>query len=199
VPTLAEPTSGVARSVVTTSSSASDGRSFVRVPRFDRAGGDARAAGLLVLVALLAGCGGDGGPPGGAPSGADVTPRVEYAAALEDGVNGAREAEGVDALTHDDCAATLAAARADELVGANRLTHRPLDDVLETCDVSLAAENLSRASEAPEDVVTAWMGSAGHAANIRDARFTRGAVACEEDGEEAGSPRMVCVQIFLAE
>ncbi|MFF2451823.1 CAP domain-containing protein [Isoptericola sp. NPDC058082] len=122
-----------------------------------------------------------------------------YSAGLEDLVSAERQAEGLDPLTHDECAASVAASRADELVGAAELEHRPLDDALEECAVELAAENLSRTSEPPAEVVEAWLASAGHAENIRNPRFARAAVACAQDGEERAEPRMVCVQVFLAE
>lgn len=155
------------------------------------------------VALLLSGCSGasGGGSPSPSTSVGDESTLgvVDYAAQLEQGVDAAREDDGLHPLTHDDCAARAAAGRAEQLVGEDELTHRPLDDVLEECAVALAAENLSRASEPPQEVVAAWLASAGHAANIRNSEFVRGAVACEQDGEEAAMPRMVCVQIFLAE
>ena len=159
---------------------------------------------LAVVVGTLAGCGVGNRPADATGSDATPSPSVsvadaDYAARLAKGINDARRDEALDPLAHDDCAATVAATRADELVGTAELEHRPLDDALEQCDVELAAENLSRTSEPPEDVVGAWLASAGHAENIRNPRFDRAAVSCAEDGEERGAPRMVCVQVFLAE
>lgn len=153
-----------------------------------------------LLLVSCSGTLGGGAPSPSASAGGEATLGVDdYAAQLEQRVDDAREDDGLLPLTHDDCAARAAAGRAEQLVGEDELTHRPLDDVLEECDVALAAENLSRASEPPQEVVAAWLASAGHAANIRNPELVRGAVACEQDGEEDGAPRMVCVQIFLAE
>ncbi|MCC2315643.1 hypothetical protein [Cellulomonas xiejunii] len=42
------------------------------------------------------------------------------------------------------------------------LTHAPSDDVIAGCDAPRTAENLSRASAPPEDVVEAWLASPAH-------------------------------------
>ncbi|MCA5892998.1 CAP domain-containing protein [Isoptericola sp. NEAU-Y5] len=171
-----------------------------------RGAGTLLALTLGVAAGVLGGCGLEGGArdrtsasAGPRASTSLTVVREEYAARLEQGVNNARRDGSLRPLTHDDCAARAATGRAEQLVGVDELTHRPLDDVLEACGVTLAAENLSRATRPPQEVVEAWLASAGHAANIRNSEFVRGAVACEQDGDEAGTPRMVCVQIFLAE
>ena len=147
-----------------------------------RAGG---LAGLAVLTALtaLAGCTG--------PGSADV-PVADQPARIVAATNEARAAEGLESLTPSDCATQVAAARATALIGVATLEHAPLDDVLTGCDVSVAGENLSRATVPPEDVVDTWMGSAGHRANILDPDFTQLGVACVADGDAA-----LCAQIFL--
>ena len=76
--------------------------------------------------------------------------------------------------------------------GACSRVAAPIDDVLTGCDVSVAGENLSRATVPPEDVVDTWMGSAGHRANILDPDFTQLGVACVADGDAA-----LCSQVFL--
>ncbi|MCU1431275.1 MAG: SCP-like extracellular [Actinotalea sp.] len=113
---------------------------------------------------------------------------------LVDGTNTARADEDLPALTTSACATEAALTRATALSGTADLTHAPLDDVLSACDVSTAAENLSRApaGTSPQDVVTAWMESPGHRSNILDPGLTRVGVACIEDG---GS--LLCAQIFL--
>ena len=142
-------------------------------------------AGLMVLTALtaLAGCTG--------PGRADV-PVADQPARIVAATNEARAAEGLEPLTPSDCATQVATARATALIGAATLEHAPLDDVLTGCDVSVAGENLSRATVPPEDVVDTWMGSAGHRANILDPDFTQLGVACVADGDAA-----LCAQVFL--
>ena len=139
-------------------------------------------AGLMVLTALAA-CTG--------PGTADV-PVADQPARIVAATNEARVAEGLQPLTTSDCATQVAAARATALIGAATLEHAPLDDALTGCGVSVAGENLSRATVPPEDVVATWMGSAGHRANILDPAFTQLGVACVADGDAA-----LCAQIFL--
>nr|WP_255491605.1 CAP domain-containing protein [Actinotalea sp. JY-7876] len=104
----------------------------------------------------------------------------------------ARLESGGGELEVSDCAAESARGRLRGLIGSVSLEHAPLDDVMAECGVSVAAENLSRASAPPQDVVDAWMESPGHRANILDPELTHLGVGCVEDGDE-----MLCSQIFL--
>ena len=153
---------------------------------------------VLAAVGLLVGCGLAGGPPEG--TGSSTPPArtsVPTTADLEKAVNVAREDAGIEALEHDDCAARVAEERAESLVGEKQLTHGDLDDVLATCDVVRAGENLARSERPAAEVVDAWLASPGHASNIRDQGFDRGAVACVQDGEAEKRPQMLCSHVFL--
>ena len=127
----------------------------------------------------------------------EPTDTDQYVADLEDGVNAARESSDVEALTHDECAADAARHRAAALVGADELAHAPLDDVLAACEAERVGENLSRSNHPPSDIVQAWLDSPGHASNILDDRFDRGAIACVRDTEAARSPQLLCSHVFL--
>ncbi|MBD7917204.1 hypothetical protein H9657_02795 [Cellulomonas sp. Sa3CUA2] len=108
-----------------------------------------------------------------------------YAADLLAESNAAHVAAGLPAWETADCAQPSAAERAQALVGAD-LEHAALDPVLAACaPLSTAGENLSRAAAPAADVVEAWMGSAGHRANLEDPTFTQAAAACTWDGEQA--------------
>jgi len=111
---------------------------------------------------------------------------------LEQAVNVARRDAGIAELQHDGCAERVAADRAETLVGVDELIHDDLDDVLSECGVARAGENLARSDHPAPEVVDAWLASPGHASNILDAGFDRGAVACVPDGDE-----LLCSQIFL--
>ncbi|CAM3602704.1 hypothetical protein ISCU110981_09840 [Isoptericola cucumis] len=160
-----------------------------------------RSALVLVpaAVGLFVGCGLTGGPPErtGPSTPPGRTASVTPAADLERLVNVAREDAGVEVLEHDDCAARVAAERAQALVGAQELTHGDLDDVLDECGVARAGENLARSERPPQEVVDAWLASPGHASNVRDQGFDRGAVACVQDGEAEKRPQMLCSHVFL--
>lgn len=140
---------------------------------------------VLAVLTVLGGCTG--------PGAADV-PVADQPARIVAATNEARVAEGVQPLTPSDCATQVAAARATALIGAATLEHAPLDDALAGRGVSVAGENLSRATMPPENVVATWMGSAGHRANILDPAFTQLGVACVADGDAA-----LCAQVFLGE
>jgi uncharacterized protein YkwD len=141
-------------------------------------------AGLVapLVLFLLTGCTGtESAPP-------DPT---AYAASLTDATNAARADEGLPPLDPSPCARDAAATRAAALAGAD-LTHAPMDAVLTGCDVGAAGENLSRSTLPADAVVDAWLGSAGHRANLLDGTWTHMGVACVAD-----SDALLCSQVFL--
>ncbi|WP_062466025.1 CAP domain-containing protein [Demequina maris] len=148
-----------------------------------------RAATVLVAAigaaACLAAC---SSPP---------TPPAELAQEMFDLANEQRAAEGLRPLEWSDCLAAKAAERAAPFVDESDLEH---DVLVSTChEGAKAGENLSRTDLSAADVVALWMGSAGHRANILDAEFTIGAVACveadpEPDGGDSGV--RACSQLF---
>ncbi|MBO9553122.1 MAG: hypothetical protein J7523_00850 [Cellulomonas sp.] len=120
----------------------------------------------------------------------DVDPAA-YARGLFVGTNEARADAGLPALTWSECAADQAVARAGALVG-EPLEHAPLGPVLDTCASSLAAENLSRGAGTARRVVTLWLGSPGHRANLLAPDLDRLGVGCAHDGDD-----LVCAEVFL--
>lgn len=137
---------------------------------------------------------GSGGGTGGAEP--DLSDAVQYAAALEDAVNGHRTANGLRALTHDTCAYDVALERARALIG-KELAHAPLEPIFETCPTSAVAENLAKGAWTPAEAAQGWMDSDGHRANILNGDLTRGAIACVPDGGDPAAPVMICAHVFL--
>jgi uncharacterized protein YkwD len=137
---------------------------------------------------------GGGGDTGGAEP--DLSDAVQYAAALEDAVNGHRVANGLPALTHDACAYDVALDRAQALIG-QELAHAPLDPIFRTCPTSAVAENLAKGGWSPPEAAQGWMDSEGHRANILNGDLTRGAIACVPDGGDPAAPVMICAHVFL--
>ncbi|TFH70653.1 CAP domain-containing protein [Cellulomonas sp. HD19AZ1] len=164
-----------------------------RAPRRSRPG--LVATGLLVGAALL------GGGAVAAAAFRDAAPRPSssprtasspwpstdldaYAAQLLAAADAARTAAGLPAWQAAPCAQGPAGERAAALVGAD-LEHAPLGPVLTACaPLGTAAENLSRAAAPPADVVDAWLGSAGHRANVEDPALTQAAAACVPDADQ---------------
>lgn len=131
------------------------------------------------------------------PTDAAPDDAASYADAIVAATNQARSARGLAELTPSACATEQALGRAKALVGA-ALEHAPLTGVISACSppAGMAAENLSRAAARPADVVTAWLGSPGHANNLLSPQLTQLGVGCvpEEDG---GQREMLCSQVFL--
>ena len=137
---------------------------------------------------------GSGGDAGGAEP--DLSDAVQYAAALEDAVNGHRTANGLPALAHDTCAYDEALERARALIGQD-LAHAPLGPIFEACPTTAVAENLAKGGWSPAEAAQGWMDSEGHRANILNGDLTRGAVACVPDGGDPAAPVMICAHVFL--
>lgn len=175
------------------------------------------AALALAVMTAVAACTDAAAPvPGGTPV-PSASPHVpvdvaqfgtpeDYAAAMVAATNAARAAEGLSPLVTSECAAAQGALRAADLVEAGgELVHAPLLPVKDAClaDVTeaMTGENLSHAAASPEVVVDAWMGSAGHRANILTPGFTEIGISCTvtvETGTD-GMDEMLCSQIFLGE
>ena len=137
----------------------------------------------MAVAAVLVGTrgGGDAAPSAAAAWSLDDVD--QYAADLLEAAQAAHVAAGLPAWEESACARAQAAQRAQDLVG-EELVHAPLDPVLEACDpLTTVAENLSRAAASAPDVVDAWMGSAGHRANLEDPAFTEAAAACVVDDD----------------
>lgn len=131
--------------------------------------------------------------PTDAPTAALPSDPAAYAAELLAETNDAREANDLPDLAGSACAQAAALLRAAALVGSAELTHAPLTGVITGCAPSTtAAENLSRATAAPPEVLSAWMGSPGHRSNLLDPALTELGVGCVPDGAE-----MLCSQVYL--
>lgn len=129
----------------------------------------------------------------GASASASPSDPVAYAAQVLRETNSVRTAEGLPELGGSACAQEAALRRASDLVGAAKLTHAPLTDVIARCaPATAAAENLSRAAASPSAVLDAWMGSPGHRSNLLDPGLTEIGVGCVLDGDE-----MLCSQVYL--
>ncbi len=110
-----------------------------------------------------------------------------YALTVIDLVNEARAAQGLSALQADRAAAAAAAIRADEI--AVQFSHTRPDG--ESCFTALkeagavyqgAGENIAKGQTSPERVMSAWMNSPGHYANIMKEGFTRIGVCHKQIG-----------------
>lgn len=115
--------------------------------------------------------------------------------ALHAAIDDERSSAGLPPLDWSPCAAAHAASRAAALAPSPApLVHTALDDVLTTCRVAVAGENLARHEGGPPEppaVVATWMTSPGHRANILDPQFTALGAAC------TAAPQVRCAVVFV--
>ncbi len=133
--------------------------------------------------------GGAGQQPGtgtGGQSG-DGGEMASYITRIVELVNVQRAAAGLSPVTASAALSAAADVRAQEIVG-NFSHYRPngtyFNTVLDQRGISYngAGENIAYGYDTPERVMTEWMNSAGHRANILDSRYTKLGVGYYEQG-----------------
>ena len=98
-------------------------------------------------------------------------------------VNEERAKNGLSALTYDATLQSAAQVRAEEIVKSFSHT-RPngsnFSSVLKEFGITArrSGENIAWGQKTPKEVVTAWMNSSGHRANILNANYTKIGVGC---------------------
>ncbi|MDR2722149.1 MAG: CAP domain-containing protein [Cellulomonadaceae bacterium] len=173
------------------------------------------AGGTLVAFAFHAVTGSPEPSSHGALSGVGVVePRDvdAYASGLVAATNAVRDADGLPALTVNDCAAAQALPRVHAIGPSGDLAHASLAAVFTACQpdggiggaIGTGGENLSRSAATPQAVVDAWMQSPSHRANLLDPAFTSVGVACmlitadQVDRSRMDAvEQMLCSQVFL--
>lgn len=135
-----------------------------------------------------------------------ATDSGDFAAELTDLTNEARENEGLEPLELDACATRYALERAEAQRGAERLTHAPMTEVNQDCEVAVggaaSGENLSGDAYTAHSIVQAWLASASHRANLLNPEFTRIGVGCVTDetfgpADSDHGPVLLCSQVYL--
>ncbi len=126
-----------------------------------------------------------------APPPPGLTADQQYAASLVTLTNEQRAAAGLPALAVSDCATQQAVARAGILVAENRFEHDPLGPILTACRARSVGENIALGYPTPAAMMTGWMNSEGHRANILRSYSSVG-IGCV-----SGPRGMLCAQVFL--
>lgn len=121
---------------------------------------------------------------------------LSYAEQVVRLVNVERAKAGLHALTIDESVTAAAYVRANEIVTSfshTRPDGRKFSTVLTDNGIRYtgAGENIAWGQRSPEEVVSAWMNSEGHRANILNAKFTKIGV-----GHLTASGRNYWVQLF---
>lgn len=151
----------------------------------------------LALLPLLAACGGGGSGTGGGtlpppPSGGQMsTAERAYADEVLRLVNVERASVGLPALQWHEPASQVAYDHDVDMDVRNFFSHinpdgqDPLDRVVEAgiTGFSSVGENIARGQSSPAAVMTAWMNSTGHRANILNTGYTHLGVGVHAAGD----------------
>ncbi|WP_246070785.1 CAP domain-containing protein, partial [Paenibacillus kobensis] len=99
-------------------------------------------------------------------------------------VNQERAKAGLSALSSDSLLTKVAAAKAKDMYDNNYFDHTSPTygspfDMMRSFGVSYsyAGENIAKGQKSPQEVMNAWMNSAGHKANIMSANYKKIGVA----------------------
>jgi len=123
------------------------------------------------------------------PDSGEETEFSEFATEVLELVNAERAAYGLNALTLSEDVCSAAQAKADDMQSLNYFDHTSptyggLSNMMAIFGISYrsAGENIAYGYKTPSAVVTAWMNSAGHRANILSANYTQMGIGYTESG-----------------
>ncbi len=94
-------------------------------------------------------------------------------------VNNARSAEGLSPLAHDPLLGQVAEAHSADMLARNFFAHtnpdgeRARDRILDAGFTGATGENIAYGFSTPSGVVTGWLNSPGHRANILSPNYTK--------------------------
>ncbi|MGO4107695.1 CAP domain-containing protein [Paenibacillus sp. YAF4_2] len=117
-------------------------------------------------------------------TGSGTVSQSAFAAQVITLVNQERAKQGLKALTSDALLTKVATAKAKDMYDNNYFDHNSPTygspfDMMKSFGVtySYAGENIAMGQKSPTEVMTAWMNSAGHRANILSANYSKIGVA----------------------
>ncbi|TCM98061.1 putative YkwD family protein [Paenibacillus sp. BK033] len=127
---------------------------------------------------------GNTGSNTGSNAGSGTVSQSEFASQVVTLVNKERANAGLKALTSDALLTKVATAKAQDMYQNNYFDHNSPTygspfDMMKSFGVTYnyAGENIAMGQKSPTEVMTAWMNSAGHRANILNANYTKIGVA----------------------
>lgn len=116
-----------------------------------------------------------------------------YEAQLLSLVNAERTSRGLSALRAASCPDRFAESWASHLASTGTFSHQSLGPIMSSCGATRAAENIARGGISASAMVSMWMGSSGHRANILDPELTQVGTAAVRDS----SGTWTAVQDFI--
>ncbi len=96
-------------------------------------------------------------------------------------VNQERTSRGLPALTASSCADGFAESWAPVIQRNGALSHQSLSPILTNCHAHTAGENVAYGNVTADQMMTMWMNSSGHRANILSPSFTAIGIAAVTD------------------
>lgn len=94
-----------------------------------------------------------------------------YEADVAARTNTERSAQGLAPLTAESCVDRYAEAHAATMAAQQRMVHQDLQPILSACGLNRVGENVAYGFPSGEAVMTAWLNSPGHSANIVNPGF----------------------------
>ncbi len=138
--------------------------------------------GMILKVPVLSRTGSTGTTAGGGTAG--TVTQSQFAAQVVTLVNKERASAGLSALKSDTLLTKVALDKAKDMYANNYFDHTSPTygspfDMMRAYGVaySYAGENIAKGQRTPQEVMTAWMNSAGHRANILSVNFKKIGVA----------------------
>lgn len=105
-----------------------------------------------------------------------------YQAAVVSATNAQRTARGLRALTVTSCLQSLASSWSSHLARTDSFSHQSLGPFLSNCHATTAGENIAMGNVTAANVVTMWMNSAEHRANLLSSAYTHVAIGAAQSG-----------------
>ena len=122
-----------------------------------------------------------------------VAPAATYSDRVLALTNAQRTSRGLRPLAFSTCADGFADSWAATLARVGVLSHQALSPILTACRARGVGENVAYGNVTPEGLVTMWMNSPGHRANILNASFTHLGVGAVT----TSTGRVYGTQVFL--
>lgn len=113
---------------------------------------------------------------------APQTTAQTYQAQVLSATNAQRTAHGLKALTVTSCLSGYATSWANHLAATKTLVHQSLSPFLSKCGQSWAAENIADGNVTAAEVVTLWMNSPDHRANLLGSHYTHIGIGAAKSG-----------------
>jgi uncharacterized protein YkwD len=113
---------------------------------------------------------------------APLSTAAQYQADVLKATNAQRTAHGLRPMTSTSCLSSLATSWAAHLAATKTFTHQSLSPFLSKCHAMAAAENIAMGNVTAQNVVTMWMNSPEHRANLLNATYTHVSIGAAKSG-----------------